>query len=152
MSASGSRGVSAFGSRGCLPLGPGGVCLWVQGVCLWVQGDIYLREGYLPSGPKGEVVCVPHPLHHTPFHLTPFHNTPLSPHPAHCGQKNTHENITLLQTSFAGGKNKKHVCRLTNVDFHFQVVTLLSRKDHAKTHGHKIVSLFIIHKNSCLHT
>ena len=37
----GVRGqVSASGSRGCLPLGPGGVCLWVQAVCHWVQGRV----------------------------------------------------------------------------------------------------------------
>ena len=34
--------------------------------------------------------------------VTGVFTTPLSPHP--CGQTNTSENITLPQTSFAGGK------------------------------------------------
>ena len=47
VSASGSGGVPVSGStRGCLPLGPWGACLWVH-------------EGVSVSGSGG---CLPHPL------------------------------------------------------------------------------------------
>ena len=63
-----------LGAGGCLPLGAGGICLWVQ-------------EGCLPLG-GGSV-------YHTPFHHTPPWTEWLADR---C------KNITLLQTSFAGGK------------------------------------------------
>ena len=51
---------------GCLPMGPGGICLWVLGVCLWVSG-----EGA-------------HPPRHTPLpghtHPTWKHTSPDNPH------------------------------------------------------------------------
>ena len=98
-------GVSACGSRG---------------VCLWDQG-----RGWLPTSGSGG--CLPlglgmsatpppttHPVHHTPPFTTPPFTTPpfTTPHSLHtpchhttpCGQTNTCENITLPQTSFAGGK------------------------------------------------
>ena len=61
-------GVSASGSRGCLPLGWGGVCLWVGGV----SG---LREVCLPLSPEDV------PLGEEGVSITPPFTTPL------CGQQ-----------------------------------------------------------------
>ena len=92
VSAFGPGGVSAFGLGGgvCFwsggwgvvsAFGPGGVCLWSWGVCLWSWGS--------DSGPGGVVVSQ-HAPRQTPPPWTEFltHAT---------------ENITLPQTSFAGG-------------------------------------------------
>ena len=67
--------VSAFDSKGRLPVGHGGVPLSPGG------GGV--------SASRFSGVSTTHRLHHTPL----------------CGQTNTCENITLLQTSFAAGKN-----------------------------------------------
>ena len=62
---------------GCLPLGPGGVCLWVRRVLwVWVQGDVCLDSGaiclWVSTTPPGHT----HPLYTrtSPFHLNSVHS------------------------------------------------------------------------------
>ena len=70
-----------------------------------------------------------HPLHHTPPFTTPL--SPEHPHPCACwdtpllcvdGMTDACENITLLQTLFACGKNTENYFRILN-----QIVTLQSK-------------------------
>ena len=76
------QGMPASRSRGCLPSGWWGVCLWVRG---WVSASRF--GGVSASGSRG-IYHTPFttppfttPLFTTPLFTTPpFHNTPLSPH------------------------------------------------------------------------
>ena len=66
VSTSGSRGLSASGSRvgGWWLLGVGrGVRLWVWGVCLWAQGVLYLWVSGVSASESG--VSTKPPFHHT---------------------------------------------------------------------------------------
>ena len=59
-----SRGVSAFGLRGCLALvrGREGVWLWSQGsVCLRSQGSVHPLGRHLPG--RHLLGCTPHPVY-----------------------------------------------------------------------------------------
>ena len=88
-------GVSTSGARGCLPLVPGGVCLWSRGhdVCLW-------SGGVSASGPEGV-----YPLgRHRPAQCWD------TPRPAQCMlgytplDRQTPVKTLPSQTSFASGK------------------------------------------------
>ena len=90
-----------LGPGGCLPLGLGGVSASGsgRGVCLWVRG------GCLPLG----LGCV----YHNPWTPPPGHRPP-SPqppfHPLIEWLTDRCKNITMPQTSFAGGKDVTFIC------------------------------------------
>ena len=79
----------------CLPLGPGGVFLWVGGVCLWVWAclSLGLGERVSASGCRGNVWV------NTPWAVT---STPL-----HAGI-HTHPTLCMLEYTSPREQNHRH--------------------------------------------
>ena len=108
---------------GCLPLGPGDICLWVWGVSASWSRECLSNTPFSPPTPFHP------PFQNTPFHHTPS-QTPFHPLPFHHPLwtewlTDRCKNITLSQTSFAHDKNYV-ICTMSVKDRHVNTMVEIS--------------------------